>query len=204
MEDNRGLKMLFFGSSKLNAKQEKIRMLFMYLVCGVLTTVVNTVSFLAFDKLVVGSLDVSIFGYSFDCLDLINNSIAWVVSVLAAFFSNRAFVFLSKGNIWRELLSFAAARLVSFFIIEIGTFALMIMLTENCFGISKDAVIVSIYSFTITYLYLIKCLNSIILVVVNYFMSKILVFNKDKKKTSDESSNASASESNNEIVNAEI
>ena len=80
----------------------------------------------------------------------------------------------------------------------------MIMLTENCFGISKDAVIVSIYSFTITYLYLIKCLNSIILVIVNYFMSKILVFNKDKKKTSDESSNASASESNNEIVNAEI
>ncbi|SCW35823.1 Putative flippase GtrA (transmembrane translocase of bactoprenol-linked glucose) [Ruminococcaceae bacterium YRB3002] len=176
------IKTVLFGGEHLTEGQEKFRKIFMYLVCGGFTTVVNTVSFLVFDLLVTQEVNLSIFGYEFDLMVLLNQIIAWILAVVAAYVTNRIFVFRSSGSIIRELLSFAAARVVSFLVIELGIFSLMIAICESGFGIPKETAMFVIGSFSFTYLYLIKVLNSIFVVVANYVMSKIFVFKKEDLK----------------------
>lgn len=180
------IKTLFFGGSELSEKQEKIRMLFMYLFCGGMTTVINMICFIVFDILVKAELEIQIFSWKLDLFDMINQCVAWVVSVLSAYFMNRAFVFLSKGNILRELLSFAAARLATFFIFELGTFELMILFCEKVMNCMKDSAFISIASFDITYLYLIKFINLVLLTIANYYFSKLMVFRKQDRRNCQE------------------
>ena len=49
------IKTIIVGGEGLTEKQEKIRKLFMYLVSGCLTTAVNWICYVAFDKLVSSS-----------------------------------------------------------------------------------------------------------------------------------------------------
>ena len=64
----------------------KYKELLLYLIFGVLTTLVNLASFWIFTK-ILG-----------EGLYLINNAIAWVVGVIFAFVTNKLFVFESKVN----------------------------------------------------------------------------------------------------------
>lgn len=186
------IKTLFYGSPTLTPKQEHARMLFMYLVSGVLTTVVNFISFTAFNELVPYTYYVQLISWRFDLLLLVNQTIAWVLSVIAAYITNRAFVFVSKGNIIREFISFTAARLLSFFVIELGTFTLMTILCENALKIPEDTLLFTIIGIDITVLYVIKLTNSIIIVIANFVLSKIFVFgNKGKKSEKAEKTDTS-------------
>lgn len=169
---------LFHGSDKLTPKQEQYRQIFMYLFCGGVTTVVNILSFAIFDILVDKQVNVSILGWHFDLILLVNQTIAWVLAVIVAFITNRLFVFLSNGNLIKEFLLFTASRVATFFIFELGTFALFIMLCENVLKYPQDDVAFSIFGFGVTYLYVIKIVNSVILVIANYFLSKIFIFKK--------------------------
>ncbi len=56
------IKTIIVGGEGLTEKQEKIRKLFMYLVSGCLTTAVNWVCYVAFDKLVKADMAVNLFG----------------------------------------------------------------------------------------------------------------------------------------------
>ncbi len=176
------VKTMLFGGDHLTEKQEKWRKIFMYLVSGGVTTVVNFASFLIFDLLVTAKLNVSVFGYAFDLMTLINQIIAWVIAVLVAYLTNRIFVFRSSGSVIKELLSFAAARVVSFLVIELGIFSIMIAVCENGFNTPQDSTWFAIGSFAFTYLHLIKILNSVFVVIANYVMSKIFVFKKEDMK----------------------
>ena len=176
------IKTILFGGEHLTEGQEKFRKIFMYLVCGGFTTVVNNAAFLLFDLFVKQEVNLSIFGYQFDLMVLLNQIIAWTLAVVAAYVTNRIFVFRSSGSVVRELLSFAAARVVSFLIIELGIFSIMIAICESGFGVPKESVMFAIGSFNFTYLYLIKVLNSILVVVANYVMSKWFVFKKEDLK----------------------
>ena len=77
----------------------------LYIVFGVLTTLVNFVSFKLFDVLLGTKLY------------LVTNVIAWVIAVAFAYVTNKLFVFESKSwalpVIRREIPSFVAARLFS-------------------------------------------------------------------------------------------
>ena len=179
------IKTILLGGEHLTEKQEKIRKIFMYLVCGGFTTVVNTVAFLLFDLLVKKQINVSLFGKDFDLMVLLNQVIAWVLAVLAAYITNRIFVFRSKGSVIRELLSFAAARVASFLVLELGVFSLMIIICEQVFSTPTENVMFMIGSFKFTYLYLIKVLNAVFVVVSNYILSKLFVFRKEDLKTYD-------------------
>lgn len=179
------IKTVLYGGEHLSEKQEKIRKAFMYLVCGAFTTVVNNASFLIFDILVKQKVNISIFGYEFDIMILLNQVIAWTLAVLAAYITNRIFVFRSSGSVVRELLSFAAARVVSFLILELGVFAIMIAICEGLFGIPQEQAMFNIGSFKFTYLYLLKVLNSIFVIIANYVMSKLFVFKKEDLKSYD-------------------
>ena len=177
------IKTVLFGGEHLTEKQEKYRKIFMYLLSGGFTTLVNIAAFLIFDTFVTAKANVSIFGYEFDMMVLLNQLIAWVLAVLAAYITNRIFVFRSSGSVVRELMSFAAARVVSFIVLEIGVFALMITICEEVFGIPKETSMFMIGSFSFTYLYLVKVLNSIFIIIANYIMSKMFVFKKEDLKT---------------------
>lgn len=177
------LKTLLRGGDGLSEKQEKIRSIFMYLVSGGLTTLANLVCFYLFDYFVKAELNVVIFGKEFDMLLLINQVIAWFVAVIVAYVTNRAFVFVSNNSIIKEFLSFAAARIATLVTIELGLFSVMVMLCESVLKTPEDAVIFSIGGFTVTALFVVKIVNSVILVVANYVLSKIFVFKKTDKVT---------------------
>ena len=87
-----------------------------------------------------------------------SNIIAWILSVLFAYVTNRRFVFSSKGDIKKELLSFFSVRLLS---LVIDTIIVYIGIDVLIF----DPLVVKIAS-------------NIVVVIANYIFSKFLVFKK--------------------------
>ena len=87
-------------------------------------------------------------------------SLAWIISVLFAFFTNKKYVFKSEKGFMKEMLLFFGARLLSYFIDLIG----MIFLVE---GLATNDTIA-------------KVIVNIIVILVNYFISKWIVFRQTK------------------------
>lgn len=78
----------------------------LYLLFGVLTTVVNYIVFAFFRKVIILPL-------------LVANALSWIFAVLFAFFSNRKYVFESNSKqIGKELLQFVMARILSFILFD--------------------------------------------------------------------------------------
>ncbi len=176
------LKTIIVGGKDLTEKQEKIRKLFMYLVSGGITTVVNWVLYIVIDKLIQVDMTVDIIGKPVSLKFIINQIICWIVSVLVAYFLNRITVFRSKGSIGRELMSFFGARIISFLVLELGLYSLMIWGCIAMTGLPIDTAMTTIsifgLSFGFTYEYLVKLINSVFIVIANYVMSKLMVFKK--------------------------
>lgn len=117
----------------------------MYLIFGVLTTLVNIIVFyITSDLFMIATIP--------------SNIIAWILSVLFAYVTNRRFVFSSKGDIKKELLSFFSVRLLS---LVIDTIIVYIGIDVLMF----DPLVVKIAS-------------NIVVVIANYIFSKFLVFKK--------------------------
>jgi len=124
----------------------KLRQIIKYLFFGLLTTFVNVISFYIMDKI---GLNV-----------YVNNFIAWCLSILFAFITNKLFVFesISKNikTVFREFCSFSSFRLLSLVIDMVGMY-----LCINIFSISN------LFS---------KIIMNIIVIILNYIFSKIFVF----------------------------
>ncbi|KRM68329.1 hypothetical protein FD06_GL001351 [Apilactobacillus ozensis DSM 23829 = JCM 17196] len=122
-----------------------------YLFWGVLTTVINIIVFVFLQKCT-----------SWDYF--INNGIAWIVSVLFAYVTNRKWVFNSKSNSLKEYLkefiSFSVGRFASLLIEDF-----ILWLFINALGINSNIA---------------KIIGQIAVIVFNYFWSKLAVF-KNKK-----------------------
>ena len=176
------LKTIIVGGKDLTEKQEKIRKLFMYLVSGGLTTVVNWVCYIAIDKLVQVDMTVNLFGKPVSLKYIINQIICWIIAVLVAYFLNRITVFRSKGNVVRELLSFTSARIVSFLVLELGLLYLMLWICELITKVPYTTPMTYInilkWSIPFTYEYMIKLINAVFVVIANYVLSKLMVFRK--------------------------
>ena len=176
------LKTIIVGGKDLTEKQEKIRKIFMYLVSGGITTVVNWVLYIVIDKLIQVDMTVDIIGKPVSLKFIINQIICWIVSVLVAYFLNRVTVFRSKGSIGRELMSFFGARIISFLVLELGLYSLMIWGCVAMTGLPIDTPMTTIsifgFAFAFTYEYLVKLINSVFIVIANYVMSKLMVFKK--------------------------
>lgn len=92
----------------------KYREVLMYLVFGVLTTLVNIVSFYILDK-----LGINLF---------LNNLISWIVSVIFAFVTNKRIVFqsdTSSRDSAKEFVSFIVARLFSLVVDMVAIFVMV-------------------------------------------------------------------------------
>lgn len=175
------------GDSKLKKlmANKKFQELFWYFVFGVLTTVVNMVAFAVLDKTTNVTWPVKIFKWNFDLFDTFINVIAWVVAIVFAYVTNKLFVFHSKGNVVREFLSFVAARLFTFFAFEVGLFSLSIMVMENAMHMPKDDLLIKVFSFQVTNIYIVKLFVAVFVVIANYIFSKLFVFKKKEDPAKD-------------------
>ena len=134
---------------KIRALLKKHYDILVYLVFGVLTTVVNYVIYLPCYNLLHFSAAVS-------------NLLAWVVAVAFAYVTNKPFVFRSHDwsaqTVVPELTRFVGSRIASG-----GLETLIIFLTVDCLGWNGN---------------LMKLVTSVLVVILNYIASKLLVFRK--------------------------
>ena len=143
----------------------KYKEIIMYLVFGVLTTVVNWGSYAVFE------ISLETFITDTILLSSVANVPSWITAVLFAFITNKLWVFESrsfKGTLLlKELGAFVASRLITGAIEGFGVPLLMIAgLNQSILGIEGM---------------LAKVLISVIVVILNYILSKLLVFRKKKK-----------------------
>lgn len=122
----------------------KYKEVIMYLIFGVLTTVVNiVVYYMMADMLQVHYM--------------ISNIVAWFLSVLFAYITNRKYVFESMSNeIIKEMVSFFGARLAT------GIMDMAFMWIFVGLGLLPDFVA--------------KVITNVIVIIANYILSKLVVF----------------------------
>ena len=144
----------------------KYKELITYGIFGVATTVVNFATF---------EIASRILG---EKLYLLSNVIAWVVCVVFAYITNKLWVFESKSLkpdvVFKELLSFFAARGFSFIIEEGGLFLLV-----DVAGLSAYSL--KVLSFSISGTFIAKAIVGVVVVIINYFFSKMFIFRKKEE-----------------------
>lgn len=127
----------------------------LYLIFGGLTTLISILSFWLF-SLMLGEERY-----------LLSNFLSWVLAVIFAFVTNKTLVFGSKktdkGTLLREGIEFLGARIFSLGLEEGGLWLLL-----DAFGMahlpSGDLIA--------------KVIMSVIVILVNYFLSKFIIFKK--------------------------
>ena len=124
-----------------------------YLVFGVLSMIVNFASYYLFAKV----LNVD---------EVVSSGLSWFCSVLFAYITNKLFVFESKTHtskeFLKEMISFFLSRILSGILCDVGTFALMVKILKI-----NDIIA--------------KVVTQIMVVIVNYILSKFFIFRKKKE-----------------------
>ena len=163
--------------SKLKKLIQKYEEQLSYLFFGVLTTIVNYVSFAVLK-----------YFWTDDWIHAVN-IVTFIIATLFAYVTNKLFVFKSRS--WsfkvfsREILSFFGSRIfsreiLSFFGSRISSF----ILEEAGLFLCVDILNVGRYHLLFTDGTMIaKIVLSFVAVIINYFFSKLLVFNKSKEHT---------------------
>ena len=127
----------------------KYKELISYGIFGVLTTVIN---------IAVYTVCYNLLGIS----NVVSNVIAWILSVLFAYVTNKIWVFESKATEWKVLIyemgSFFGCRLAT------GLLDLAIMyVTVDKLALNST---------------LMKCVSNVIVIIANYIFSKLVIFKK--------------------------
>ena len=138
----------------LKTKYAEYAEIIRYLIIGILTTLVSLGTYYA---LVLTILNPD------DALQLqVANVISWVVSVLFAYFTNRSFVFKVKDNrVLSEFFKFVMSRVFTL-LVDMAIMFIFVSLLHL-----DDKII--------------KLITQVIVIVLNYILSKFLVFIKPKE-----------------------
>lgn len=128
---------------------EKYKSLILYLFFGVCTTLINIITYY-------------ISAYIFNLSTLISSVLAWILAVVAAYITNKIWVFECKSKEIKVLIK----EIISFFICRVFTGIMDIVIMVICVDILhfNDMII--------------KILSNILVVVLNYVASKLIVFSK--------------------------
>lgn len=122
-----------------------------YIICGVLTTIINWVVYFICDEI----------GYN----TAVSNIIAWILAVIFAYFVNKVYVFQSYD--WsftvlrKEFVPFITCRILS------GIFDVLFMVVAVDYMYMMKG--------------LAKILSNVFVMIANYFASKFLIFKKNRR-----------------------
>ncbi len=123
-----------------------------YAVAGVLTTLVNYISF----HIICNILGVD---------DLIANAIAWVLAVAFAYVVNARFVFLDERDSAKKeaikVTKFFGARILTFVVEEVGILIFVTILEYNNL--------------------IVKACLAVIVIILNYILSKLYIFRRTQE-----------------------
>ena len=166
---------------KINEIIKKYRELILYLIFGVITTAVSLAAcYLTLKIGVVFMHDEA--GEPTELLDIIGSTVQWVSGVLVAFITNRLWVFTYAEKGFKaglkQLAVFSGSRVGTYFI-EVAINLGVIALFDVC-GYVAPTVDLIVISFALTSRVWAKVISSIVVVVSNYFISKLLVFRRKK------------------------
>lgn len=135
----------------------RIREIIIYGAAGVMTTLVNYGVYAGGTRGLAALIDVA---PDHGALILMMKIIAWCLSVAFAFWANKKYVFLSKdwskAALRREIPSFVSARILSF-VFDVA----FVEITVHFFGMND---------------LIATLVANIIVIVLNYFASKFLIF----------------------------
>ena len=132
----------------------KYREIILYLIFGVLTTLVSLVTYYILVKTFLNPKN----GFELQMA----NIISWCISVMFAYFTNRKYVFESHNdNKIKELFKFVSSRLITLFMD-------MTIMFIGVTVINFDDKIV-------------KIISQVVIIIANYLFSKLIVFNKKVK-----------------------
>lgn len=123
----------------------------LYIVFGILTTTINFITYFIFTKVI---------GFS----TVISNLIATAISIIFAYITNKLFVFNSKrnnlGELITELIKFVNARIFTGLLDT-----LFVFIGVDCIRVND---------------FVVKTISCIIVVILNYIISKVIIFNKQE------------------------
>ncbi len=168
---------------------EKHREIILYLVFGLLTTVVSFAAYFVVlwsGQSIAGIPENDHTSVRYWIVYVLAQVVQWLVGVLFAFFTNRLWVFTDarkNGSLISQLIKFSAARVVTFFV-DLGvTYGLGILLVV----LTPALTTVPLFGKTWNFCEIIaKIVAALIVVISNYIISKVFVFNKSKKKQREE------------------
>ncbi|MCD8212054.1 MAG: GtrA family protein [Oscillospiraceae bacterium] len=131
---------------------EKYREIIMYLVFGVLTFLVSVLTY-------------ALFNVGFQLNELIANVISWIFAVTFAYITNRIWVFQSRAygarNVILEILRFFGGRVFTLIVEELILYIFITRMGYNSM--------------------LVKIAAQVIVIVLNYIISKLFVFRKKRR-----------------------
>lgn len=167
----------------MKAFYKKHREIILYLAFGVITTVIAFVTYEAVLLLAEHAFHVSMENkttVAYTVSYLLAQILQWLIAVLVAFYTNRKWVFTeadhSRGSLWKQLTLFAGSRVATFFLDLVATYGFIHLLSlwinaehpPVFLGIDMDAELWA------------KVIVSVLVIVANYIISKLLVFRKKK------------------------
>lgn len=134
---------------KIKELIQKYDAIIRYGIFGVITTIINIAIYaLCYQHLGIGNVA--------------SNVIAWIISVLVAFVTNKLWVFDSKtfeaAVVFREMLSFFGCRIAT--------------------GLVDMAIMYVTVDLLMLNATVMKCISNVIVIIVNYIASKLLIFRK--------------------------
>ena len=157
---------------------KKNRELIMYLLFGVLTTLVSLASYAVFRAVFPDASSVPAWltwlfmltsPFGIESSTVLPNVLSWILASTFAFITNKILVFRSEsrtfGKVMTEALKFYAAR-ISTLLVDILIMFLLVDLTNF---------------HAAWYELLAKIFSNVVVIVLNYIFSKIFVFRKSRK-----------------------
>lgn len=134
----------------------KYKEIIMYLIFGVLTTVISLIVYYALTYTILNPNN-SIYLQT-------ANILSWIAGVLFAYFTNRKYVFESKNeNKLKEFISFVGARVTTLIL------DMIIMGVGVTFLHINDKIL--------------KLISQVLVVIANYVLSKLIIFKKSNKNS---------------------
>ncbi len=133
---------------------DKFKELFNYIIVGALTTLVSLVSYFIFSRIM--NIEKTIYF-------ILANTLSWILSVAFAYITNKIFVFASKTKnkeAIKEAIKFVSSRILTY-LIDLALMFIFVKLIK----INNDTS---------------KLIVQFVVLVLNYILSKLLVFKKEK------------------------